>query len=125
MPVGSEEHLLGVSPSRDGSDYNPYTISPTWAQLVNLLTTENITRAEVMFVGKTTSSGQIGGTGFGIVTRNDVLRVPLAGLSGPGSIQAGLAGTLNPGNTAQYAKELLKLNVTPLHVTGIIIRRLS
>ena len=120
MPAG-EEFLLGKVPSRDGTGYGPGLPTPTWAQLTSLLFGENINKMAIILVGKVGSDPtKITGVS-GIVTAKDVLNAPLK----PGQQRASRVAIENPKNTNEFAKKLLGLNVTPSHITGIVIRKLN
>lgn len=120
MPAG-EEFLLGKIPSRDGTGYSPSLPTPTWAQLTSLLFQENIDKMAIILIGKVGSDpSKITGTP-GIVTSKDVFNAPLK----PGQQRASRVAIENPKNTPEFAKKLLGLNVTPSHITGIVVRKLN
>jgi hypothetical protein len=130
--MDGEEFLLGTSiggPTRSkGADspcrgYHEGLPTPTWDSLLTLLAKEKIHTLNIMFLGKVGSDGRCGAVGFCKTTRQDIQNAPLS-IWTPG--QGKLTGiTMDPDNTALFAKEVCDLYVEPQHVVGIIVRKLS
>jgi hypothetical protein len=115
--------MIGSCPNK--GTYSSALSTPTWDQLLNLLVAEKIrdnTVVEILFCGKAGSDGQVGGTGFGLVTGVDIRRVINFYWGGKGQPSGPRAVTTDPGMTAPLAMDLLGLNVMPVHITGIVVR---
>ncbi len=86
-----------------------------------ILVKEKIKELYILFCGKARSDGNIGGTGFGLVTQRDIQHVAIALWNDEGGKLKDI--TTDPDNTPYLAKKLLGLNVLPEHVTGIVVRK--
>src|SRR5215469_3849563 len=50
--AAGEEHLIGMIPSRDGSDYSVDLRVPAWSELLDLIEEADLTRNELLVLGK-------------------------------------------------------------------------
>jgi hypothetical protein len=117
------EHMIGVCPNKQ--TYSSSLPTPLWDQLLTLLAHEKIHgEFMILFCGKAGSDGQVGGTGFGIVTQKDVQRVINPYWGEVGQPAGPRAITTDPDMTAELAADLLFLNEVPIHVTGIVVREI-
>lgn len=116
-----EEFMIGQCPNQ--KTYDPTLPTPTWDDLLNLLVKEKINKMGILFCGKAGSDGKVGGTGWTITSRSSVQNVLIEHWH-VGKEKLKDVST-NPANTAPFAQELMGLNVTPIHVTGIVVRKIT
>jgi hypothetical protein len=129
VEIGKEGEInLGTIVSNDdcedyeskGGDKIPGLL---WDDLLNTLVKYEVHEMMIMFVGKAGSDGSCGGTGYGKKTRRDVQQVLLQRWTpGEGKITD---ISRDENQTPSMVKELLLLNVEPIHVTGCVIKKLS
>src|ERR1700686_4132290 len=116
-----EEHLIGTIPSREGNDCDEIDEDsmPTWAQLMYLLNNIDAHTIEIIFVGcgiystdtDPQSDNGVGGWS-GIVTKQDVLRVPFG--SGVAVFTPEILENVQDWSyTAEYAAKLSGASGTP------------
>lgn len=114
------EITLGYIPKRDGSDYDPKYVGPSWDQLLNAV--KGMDRIELIYTGKLyQGSDKI--SGLPVLTNKLSLQRTALQFWSPG--EGRLTDlTRDPQNTPMFAQFAHGLDQTPVHITGIVIRSL-
>lgn len=125
--VKGEEHLLGVIPGRDFSGYQASLPTPTWAELIFLMNNEDISLAEIIFIGLNAynTTGELDGRPC-IVDKQSILRAPLGGTPGHPTVdletaqEQAMLGAFTP----IFIERVCPQGWVPEHITGIVVRKI-
>jgi hypothetical protein len=115
------EHMIGVCPSPE--TYSSSLRTPTINELMTYLQRNHIhDDFIILFCGKAGSDNQVGSTGQGFTNLKSIQNIVNHEWS-----ERGYPGPLmyinNPDNTAEFSAMVLPLDVIPIHITGIVVRR--
>jgi len=101
-------------PTRDEATYNDFWRMPTWEDLLDLIEEEDITRCDLVVIGKIyRGANNVGGSTFHVANTDELYNVPEPG-----------EGIGNPQNTPFFVERLFGWwGNPPPHVAAFVVRR--
>jgi hypothetical protein len=134
MAHEGEEILIGTMVSRACKGYSEDLPTPTWQMIVEKVQQYQMHNLLIIFVGKIYRSGSKCGGCSGYVTNNDITRTPFETEAegkevttvdvAVGFVKAFFE--VDPEhNTPLFAQHLLKLDEAPLHIVGVVLKKID